>query len=30
MPAIHKNKQEVSDTFASNLEGFTPPRTWTP
>ncbi len=24
MPAIHKNKQEVSDTFASNLEGFTP------
>ncbi len=24
MPAIHKNKQEVSDTFENNLEGFTP------
>ncbi|WP_428774463.1 LutB/LldF family L-lactate oxidation iron-sulfur protein [Vibrio sp.] len=24
MPAIHKNKQEVSDTFANNLDGFTP------
>jgi L-lactate dehydrogenase complex protein LldF len=24
MPAIHKNKQEVSDTFETNLEGFTP------
>ncbi len=24
MPAIHKNKQEVSDTFAHNLDGFTP------
>ncbi|MGR5178487.1 LutB/LldF family L-lactate oxidation iron-sulfur protein [Vibrio parahaemolyticus] len=24
MPAIHKNKQEVSDTFAANLDGFTP------
>lgn len=24
MPAIHKNKQEVSDTFAGNLAGFTP------
>ncbi|MDF2152652.1 LutB/LldF family L-lactate oxidation iron-sulfur protein [Vibrio sp. CAU 1672] len=24
MPAIHKNKQEVSDTFKHNLEGFTP------
>jgi L-lactate dehydrogenase complex protein LldF len=24
MPAIHKNKQEVSDTFAANLKGFVP------
>ncbi|WP_036800311.1 LutB/LldF family L-lactate oxidation iron-sulfur protein [Photobacterium marinum] len=24
MPAIHKNKQEVSDTFEHNLENFTP------
>ncbi|MGR5304740.1 LutB/LldF family L-lactate oxidation iron-sulfur protein [Vibrio mediterranei] len=24
MPAIHKNKQEVSDTFEANLEGFSP------
>jgi len=24
MPAIHKNKQEVSDTFENNLEDFTP------
>ena len=24
MPAIHKNKQEVSDTFEKNLDGFTP------
>ncbi|BBG84707.1 iron-sulfur cluster-binding protein [Aeromonas hydrophila] len=24
MPAIHKNKQEVSDTFAGNLADFTP------
>lgn len=24
MPAIHKNKQEVSDTFAEHLEGFIP------
>ncbi len=30
MPAIHKNKQEVSDTFAGNLADFTPPPTWTP
>jgi len=24
MPAIHKNKQEVSDTFEKNLDNFTP------
>lgn len=24
MPAIHKNKQEVSDTFEQNLDNFTP------
>ncbi|MGF1750131.1 LutB/LldF family L-lactate oxidation iron-sulfur protein [Vibrio cionasavignyae] len=24
MPAIHKNKQEVSDTFSTHLENFTP------
>jgi L-lactate dehydrogenase complex protein LldF len=24
MPAIHKNKQQVSDTFSKNLENFTP------
>lgn len=24
MPAIHKNKQEVSDTFEHNLQGFSP------
>ncbi|MEI8593427.1 lactate utilization protein B [Photobacterium sp. Hal280] len=24
MPAIHKNKQQVSDTFAAHLDGFTP------